>query len=192
LPSYVCATASIPIALALHLKGFSMGSLMVFLMSGPATNIATISVAVKQIGKKSTLIYIGSIAFCSIVSGLLFDMMFPGLSVEQSLSSSMHMIPHSIEVLSAIFLLVILANSIRLNYFISSKELDISANAVFFIKGMTCNNCVSSVQKTIDKIEGVTVLNIDLQSGKIELDCSDDNVDIVKKAIIDLGYEIKE
>jgi len=192
LPSYVCATASIPIALALHLKGFSMGSLMVFLMSGPATNIATISVAVKQIGKKSTLIYIGSIAFCSIVSGLLFDMMFPGLSVEQSLSSSMHMIPHSIEVLSAIFLLVILANSIRLNYFTSPKELDISATTVFFIKGMTCNNCVSSVEKTINKIEGVKVLNIDLQSGKIELDCSDENIDIVKKAVVDLGYEINE
>ena len=192
LPSYVCATASIPIALALHLKGFSMGSLMVFLMSGPATNIATISVAIKQIGKKSTLIYIGSIAFCSIVSGLLFDMMFPGLSVEQSLSSSMHMIPHSIEVLSAIFLLVILANSIRLNYFTSPKELDISANTVFFIKGMTCNNCVSSVEKTINKIDGVKVLNIELQSGKIELDCSDDSIDIVKTAIVELGYEIKE
>ena len=192
LPSYVCATASVPIALALHLKGFSMGSLMVFLMSGPATNIATISVAAKQIGKKSTLIYIGSIALCSILSGLLFDFMFPGLSVEQSLSSSMHMIPHSVEVLSAIFLLAILANSIRLNYFTSPKELDVSANIVFFIKGMTCNHCVSSVQKTINKIEGVKVLNIELQSGRIELDSSHDNMDIVKKAIIDLGYEINE
>ena len=100
LPSYICATASIPMALALHVQGgFSMGSLMVFLMCGPATNIATISVSLKQIGKKSTLIYIGSIILCSILSGLLFDMIFPGLTVQDSLSSVMHIVPHSIGVL---------------------------------------------------------------------------------------------
>ena len=77
LPSYICATASVPIALALHMKGFSMGTLIVFLMSGPATNIATISVAMKQIGKKSTVIYLASIVVCSMIAGLIFDTIFP-------------------------------------------------------------------------------------------------------------------
>ena len=71
----------------------------------------------KQIGKKSTLIYIGSIVLCSILSGLLFDVMFPGITVEDSLSSSMHMVPHSVGVLSAWALILILLNSIRLNYY---------------------------------------------------------------------------
>ena len=51
LPTYVCATASVPIAFALHSSGFSMGAVLVFLMSGPATNIATMSVIYKIFGK---------------------------------------------------------------------------------------------------------------------------------------------
>ena len=42
LPTYVCATASVPIAFVLYTKGFSLGAVLVFLMSGPATNITTI------------------------------------------------------------------------------------------------------------------------------------------------------
>ena len=192
LPSYVCATASIPIALALHLKGFSMGSLMVFLMSGPATNIATISVAINQIGKKSTMIYVGTIMLCSIVSGLLFDFIFPGLTVERSLASSMHMLPRWIELISGYILLVILANSLRLNYFTKSKISENSTNTIIFIKGMTCNNCITSIEKTIGKIDGVKVLNIELKTGKLEIDSSKNSIQKVKDAIIDLGFEVSK
>ena len=193
LPSYICATASIPMALALHVQGgFSMGSLMVFLMCGPATNIATISVSLKQIGKKSTLIYIGSIILCSILSGLLFDMIFPGLTVQDSLSSTMHMIPHSIGVLSAGILILILLNSIRLNYFVPLNSIKESSNMILFIKGMTCNNCVSSVKKTINQLSNVRVIDIDLKSGRVEVDCQSENISQIKKSIIDLGFEVLE
>ena len=53
LPTYVCATASVPIAFALHSSGFSMGAVLVFLMSGPATNVATMSVIYKILGKRT-------------------------------------------------------------------------------------------------------------------------------------------
>ncbi|NIM61216.1 MAG: hypothetical protein GTO30_06030, partial [Acidobacteria bacterium] len=41
LPLYVCATASVPIAAALVAGGFPAGAALVFLMAGPATNVAT-------------------------------------------------------------------------------------------------------------------------------------------------------
>ena len=194
LPSYICATASIPMALALHVQGgFSMGSLMVFLMCGPATNIATISVSIKQIGKKSTIIYIGSIVLCSILSGLLFDMIFPGLTVQNSLSSSTHIIPHSVSVISAVFLLMILLNSIRLNYFAPSiKNIEESSNIILFIKGMKCNNCISSIKKTINKLPNVKIVDIDLKSGRLEVDCTSGDPSQIKEAIIDLGFEVIE
>jgi hypothetical protein len=190
LPSYVCATASIPIALALHLKGFSMGSLIVFLMSGPATNVATISVAFKQIGKKSTLIYVCSIMLCSIASGLLFDFIFPGLTVEESLASSMHILPPLVELISACILLLILFNSIRLNYFTKSQIVYSRTNTILFINGMTCNNCVTTIRKTISKIKGVQVLNIELKSGKLEVYCELDKVKQIKEAISALGFKV--
>ena len=194
LPSYICATASIPMALALHVQGgFSMGSLMVFLMCGPATNIATISVSLKQIGKKSTMIYIGSIILCSILSGLLFDTIFPGLTVQESLSSSMHLIPYPIGVLSAGFLILILLNSMRLNYFPPLiKNSEEKSNTILFIKGMKCNNCISSIKKTVNQLPNVKIINIDLKSGKLEVDCEFENIIQVKEAIIDLGFEIVE
>ena len=194
LPSYICATASVPIALALHLKGFSMGALIVFLMTGPATNIATISVAAKQIGKKATIIYISTIIVCSITAGLLFDAVFPNLTVEDSMTS-MIMIPYNIELISAIVLLVILGNVFRLNYFSKSKSdinnsnTDISSSLV--ITGMTCNHCVDSVTKTLNKLNGVTVENIDLNSGRINFINNGADMNKIYKNINDLGYEVK-
>ena len=99
LPTYVCATASVPIAFALHSSGFSMGAVLVFLMSGPATNVATMSVIYKILGKKNLLIYLASIVICSIGFGLLFDFIFPGLSIEDSGYEVNHILGSSLELI---------------------------------------------------------------------------------------------
>ena len=191
LPSYICATASVPIAFVLHLKGFSMGTLVVFLMCGPATNIATISVAIKQIGKKSTGIYLASIAICSIMAGLTFDAIFPGLRVEKAMQGTMEMFSYELQIGSAIALMLILINALRLNYF-NKNDIQAQSNNILFIEGMTCNHCVDMVKKTLNGLSDVKVLNIDLQSGRIELDCLDDTIPSVTSAIIDLGYKIRK
>ena len=48
------------------------------------------------------------------------------------------------------------------------------------------------VKKTLNELSNVEVLNIDLQSGRIELDCLDDTIPSVASAIIDLGYKIRK
>ena len=53
IPLYVCATASTPIAAALMVKGLSPGAALVFLLAGPASNAATITVVAKYFGKRS-------------------------------------------------------------------------------------------------------------------------------------------
>ena len=74
LPMYVCATASIPIAAALMAKGLAPGAAFVFLVAGPATNIVTMSVVVKSMGKKALAIYLVSIIFCAVSMGAGLDM----------------------------------------------------------------------------------------------------------------------
>lgn len=192
LPTYVCATASIPIALALHIKGFSMGSLMVFLMSGPATNIATISVAIKQLGKRSTGIYLGSIIFCSILAGFMFDLIFPGLNVERALESTMKMISYPVKLFSASALIIILLNSLRLSYFPAKNvEVAVAGWKTLYIDGMTCNNCVVSITKTLNKLDGVKVININLKTGEAIINTSNSNLKLIRDAIKDLGFEVK-
>ena len=76
IPMYVCATASIPIAAALMVKGLNPGAAFVFLVAGPATNIVTMSVVAKNMGRKALIVYLGAIAFSSIAMGLLLNKIY--------------------------------------------------------------------------------------------------------------------
>jgi uncharacterized membrane protein YraQ (UPF0718 family) len=73
LPLYVCATASIPMAYALMAAGLSPGAALIFLITGPATNTATVVTVWKMLGRKATLIYLGSLLVVSWLSGWLFN-----------------------------------------------------------------------------------------------------------------------
>lgn len=76
LPLYVCATASVPIAASLIAAGMPMGAALVFLMAGPATNVATIGAIAKAFGKGTTLIYLLTVIIGSIALGMLFEISF--------------------------------------------------------------------------------------------------------------------
>ena len=82
LPMYVCATASTPIAAALALKGFSPGALLVFLLAGPATNAATILMVGKLLGRRSAVMYVGSIIAVTLVCALAADALYGILGFE--------------------------------------------------------------------------------------------------------------
>ena len=71
LPLYVCATASIPIAVVLFSKGISAGAVFVFLMAGPATNASSIAVIRNIMGKKILYIYLILIASVAVFFGVL-------------------------------------------------------------------------------------------------------------------------
>ena len=75
LPIYICASASTPIAAALIANGLSPGAGLVFLMTGPATNVATIAVILKFFGRRFTSIYVGSVVVVSIVLGVSIDLL---------------------------------------------------------------------------------------------------------------------
>jgi hypothetical protein len=81
IPLYICATASTPIAAALILKGVSPGAALVFLLAGPATNMASITVLVGTLGKRATAIYLSAIAVCSVLLGLAVDQIYAVLGI---------------------------------------------------------------------------------------------------------------
>jgi len=82
IPLYICASASTPIAAALVLKGLSPGAALVFLLAGPATNAATMTVVVKHLGKATTIVYVASIAACSLAFGWLVNRIYAWLSID--------------------------------------------------------------------------------------------------------------
>ncbi len=84
IPLYICASASTPVAAALVLKGLSPGAALVFLLAGPATNAATITVVSRYLGKSAIIVYLASIAFCSLLLGWLTNIIYRSFSLDVS------------------------------------------------------------------------------------------------------------
>jgi uncharacterized membrane protein YraQ (UPF0718 family) len=84
IPLYICASASTPIAAALVLKGISPGAALVFLLAGPATNAATVTVFLRYWGRRATAVYLATIACCSLALGWLVDRLYAATGADIS------------------------------------------------------------------------------------------------------------
>lgn len=73
IPFYVCATASTPVAAALLAAGVSPGAAMVFMLAGPATNVATIGVLRRQFGVRAAGVYLASVSASALAVGFATD-----------------------------------------------------------------------------------------------------------------------
>jgi uncharacterized protein len=72
-PMYVCATASTPLAHAMLFAGVSPGTVLVFLLAGPASNIASLMLVRKELGGRALISYLLAICGVSILLGLALD-----------------------------------------------------------------------------------------------------------------------
>ncbi len=109
MPIYICATASTPIAAAFLLKGASPGAVLVFLLVGPATNMTSLSVLIKILGKMGTIRYLSVIAVVSILFGLGLDGVYHYLNIEARavIEEVRETIPYWLKLSSALILLAL-------------------------------------------------------------------------------------
>ncbi len=108
IPVYVCATASVPVAVALMAKGLSPGAAMVFLMSGPATNAAALATLWATLGKRSAIAYLSSVVISALVSGIIIDQFIFIGGFDATLHCHNAMLPGWFETICAVALLGIL------------------------------------------------------------------------------------
>jgi uncharacterized protein len=108
IPMYVCATASIPVAAAMILKGLSPGAALVFLMAGPATNMAGLATIWKTLGARTALLYLLAIAGSSLTFGLILDAFAVQVSVAVAEHHHHEMGPSLLGHISAVVLLLVL------------------------------------------------------------------------------------
>lgn len=199
-PMYVCATASIPIAVSLILKGFSPGVAFVFLVVGPATNAASFTILLKVLGKKTAIAYLLVLITLSIILGYVLDYIFAVFSLDaKSMIPISHQHLHNIEgmdwtsiIFGSIFLVLILSSLYRLylrKYFIKIEE--IPNMTTLKITGMNCNHCVANVTKAISSIEGIETVTVDLPTETARIDGKFD-MEALKKKIEDVGYKVED
>jgi hypothetical protein len=118
IPLYICASATTPIAAALIIKGVSPGAALVFLLAGPATNIATITMVWHYLGKKSAVVYLVSIAVASLLMGFALNYIYSLGSFRPvtEIGQCAHAIPDAVRLICAVALfLLIIAGIIRTN-----------------------------------------------------------------------------
>ena len=194
-PMYLCATGSIPIAVALMLKGLSPGTALVLLMAGPAVNVASMLVISKVMGKKTLLFYLLSIVSGAIAFGLAIDYLLPR---EWFLTSLAHIHDCHVQGVSwfnlgcTLLMLLLLVNAFVLRYRKQdSCELPSDKNWVMMVKGMTCNHCKNNVEKAIMKVDGVEQVDINLADGRTVVTGSFDR-EAIKKSVEGIGFEVVE
>jgi uncharacterized membrane protein YraQ (UPF0718 family) len=109
IPLYICATASTPIAAALILKGVSPGAALVFLLAGPATNIASLTVLTGVLGKRATAIYLSTIAVSAVFFGRVVDQIYAwfGLSAQAMMGQASEIIPMWAGLMATLILMLI-------------------------------------------------------------------------------------
>ena len=90
LPMYICATASTPVAASLLFAGISPGAALVFMLTGPATNIATMGVIKEQLGIKSLVAYLIGVIGTAIICGLMLNELYQWFSWPLQLSMAEH------------------------------------------------------------------------------------------------------
>ncbi len=117
LPLYVCATSSTPIAAALMAKGLSPGAAVVFLLVGPATNIATMVVVSQMLGYRALAIYLTCIVVVALGLGFAVDALPTAWMGSGLVLKHVHSMGFGGGGLAALVLLVLIGNGIRVHFF---------------------------------------------------------------------------
>lgn len=209
-PMYLCATGSIPIAVALMLKGLTPGAALVLLMAGPACNMASILVVRKVLGNRTLLLYLISIVLGAVGFGCLIDMMqFSGVvdfmgSLKETAECCRHDMTCSI-VLAILLLYALVIRRFTKRDHCScgcgcegdSDVCECKAEKVktdmnimtFHIEGMNCNHCRASAEKALLSVPGVESVSVDLQSKEAKV-TGDVSIESLREAIEQVGFKL--
>lgn len=194
-PMYVCATASVPVAAALIARGASPGAGLVFLMTGPATNAATIATIWKVMGKWTAGIYLVTVFGCAILAGLGVDALLTRTALTSE-AQTMAMQPGIWQHLAAGLLLAILGWSLLAPRLKASKtdvtESDDESTIVLAIRGMTCHHCVSAIERVLKGRPEVRDATVDLDEGRAVVRGEALERKPLVQAVQSLGYSVPE
>ncbi len=188
-PLYVCATASVPIAAALVASGMPAGAALVFLVAGPATNVATMGAIFRGLGPRVLTIYLGVIVSGSVAFGLAFDSV-----LEVGAGSMQHEHgPGWWAALSAVVFVAMLAwfaaEDLRRLARRSTGAVPAAAPIELQIDGMTCAGCVAKLERALSAERGVDSAVVTLEPARAVIRGAIDE-DQVRQIVERLGFQV--
>ena len=200
IPLYVCASGSIPLAVALIAKGLTPGAALVFLIAGPATNVATVAIVGKMLGRKPLAVYLSTLIVGSIAAGYAADALFaafpslaPAVAVAAKPCHEAVSGLSALEIGSAVVLLGLVAYHLAAPLAARRKpgggEKAPAGAASLRVPDMNCNHCVMTITNAIAKVEGVRLLGADPATKIVSLEAdSPERLERAAAAIRDAGF----
>jgi uncharacterized membrane protein YraQ (UPF0718 family)/copper chaperone CopZ len=194
LPLYVCATASVPIAAALVASGLPAGAALVFLLAGPATNVATVGAIHRTFGRRTLAVYLGTLIVGSLAGGLLFDRVLEGTA---TMAMHDHGSASPIALLSTFVLLTLIG-------WFAAQELRAFAGSLgssqtgtdagreetheLAVTGINCQNCVRKIETRLKHVDGIRDVTVEIDSGTVRYVGSADEGGVAA-VLAEIGYQ---
>lgn len=193
LPMYACSTASVPIAAGLVHAGLPAGAALVYLVAGPATNVATVGAIFRVFGGKVIAIYLSVIVVSSLLFGYLFDYLVD-MDAMRIHDHAHHEHHNQWAALAAILMVILFARfafrDIRLKWTQWRSRNDAATDRVTLsVRGMTCNGCARKIQLALQSLPAVARAEVEFDAQQAWV--TGDNLDpaALREAIRSVGYE---
>jgi uncharacterized protein len=200
-PLYVCATGSVPIAAVLMMKGLSPGAALVFLMVGPATNLTTMTLVGKVLGRKTLVSYLATVVASAILFGIAINEFMPSqwfamVPMDHTQTSHHDMLPLWLQISSSVILGLLLFNAFRLTYtnhggshhdhdIVNSEFMETKTVSVL---GMTCNHCSANVERNLKSLPGIQHIAVDLQKEQAVITATKVDLALIQATVEGLGF----
>lgn len=196
LPLYICTTGSVPIAASLVAAGMPAGAALVFLMAGPATNIATIGALYRALGVRVLSAYLATVVIMSIAFGLGFQWL---ISEDIAATAHHHHTEPTLMAKLATLLLLALLLFLIVRRLLPRAAVEADASSepdqealTLKVSGMSCQHCVGNVRDALEALPGVTRAEPDLAAGEVHVVGSGLDRDLLAESIRSAGYQVGE
>lgn len=193
IPLYVCATASVPLAVGFIHLGVSPGAALAFLIAGPATNAATLTTIGRVLGRRTLAIFLAVVAASAFGAGLLLDAALPWVGrvapgLDHAGHHHEHVGPWAHAAGAALMAVLALAWWRARRPSRAAAAPAKPAGLEFTVGGMHCSHCQQSVTRAIDALPGVAACEVDLAGGRARVTGSTVAPAAVVAAVEALGF----
>lgn len=199
IPMYICATGSIPIAVALMMKGLTPGAGLVLLMAGPACNVASMLVVGRVLGRRTLATYLASIIVGSIGFGLIIDHLLPRSWFTPTLLSADACCaePHTgwlgwacTAILALLLINAFVHSRLHGHHHHHHPHLEAEADdaLVLHVTGMTCSHCAANARKALLAVPGVVTAEVSHTDGTARITGTASR-DALVAALAEIGFK---
>ncbi|HBF33123.1 TPA: hypothetical protein DDW35_01040 [Candidatus Sumerlaeota bacterium] len=201
-PMYICATASVPfVAVLISHGGLSAGAALVFLMTGPATNAASLLLIGRMLGKRTMSLYLAAIVISSFLCGTLLNLYFAwtGTPLSAVLQAHNHaeMLPGFWKWFGAIALLIVTITAFVRNFQERMQQrrhpaVETRSMLEIPVGGMSCENCARHVAEAMRSVVGVEEARVDLKKNLAQAYGKNLDRAALVRAICSAGYQAQD